>query len=140
MASCPTTSTPSWPAPSAPPSCSSARDRPAARTPSSSATTCARPAPELVAAFAAGATGQGVDVVEIGLAATDELYFASGRLDLPGAMFTASHNPAQYNGIKLCRAGRRPGRAGHRPAPRSATWSQGFLVGGLPARTSGPAR
>ncbi len=64
--------------------------------------------PELVAAFAAGAAGQGADVVDIGLASTDELYFASGSLDLPGAMFTASHNPARYNGIKLCRAGAAP--------------------------------
>jgi phosphomannomutase len=64
--------------------------------------------PELVAAFAEGATGQGADVVEIGLASTDQLYFASGHLDLPGAMFTASHNPARYNGIKLCRAGASP--------------------------------
>ena len=64
--------------------------------------------PELVAAFAEGATEQGADVVLIGLASTDELYFASGSLDLPGAMFTASHNPARYNGIKLCRAGARP--------------------------------
>lgn len=64
--------------------------------------------PELVAAFSAGVTGQGVDVVDIGLASTDELYFAAGRLDLPGAMFTASHNPARYNGIKLCRAGATP--------------------------------
>lgn len=44
----------------------------------------------------------------IGLASTDQLYYASGALDVPGAMFTASHNPAQYNGIKLCRAGARP--------------------------------
>jgi phosphomannomutase len=64
--------------------------------------------PELSAAFAAGAADQGADVVVIGLASTDELYFASGSLDLPGAMFTASHNPAQYNGIKLCRSGARP--------------------------------
>jgi phosphomannomutase len=64
--------------------------------------------PELVAAFADGATGQGADVVEIGLASTDQLYFASGHLDLPGAMFTASHNPARYNGIKLCRAAASP--------------------------------
>jgi phosphomannomutase len=64
--------------------------------------------PELVAAFAAGANEQGVDVLEIGLASTDELYYASGSLDRPGAMFTASHNPARYNGIKLCRAGARP--------------------------------
>ena len=64
--------------------------------------------PELVAAFADGVAGQGVDVVEMGLASTDELYFASGHLGLPGAMFTASHNPAQYNGIKMCRAGATP--------------------------------
>lgn len=64
--------------------------------------------PELVAAFSAGVTEQGVDVVDIGLASTDQLYFAAGYLDLPGAMFTASHNPAQYNGIKLCRAGAAP--------------------------------
>lgn len=60
--------------------------------------------PELAAAFADGVLGQGLDVVHIGLASTDQLYFASGDLDCPGAMFTASHNPARYNGIKLCRA------------------------------------
>jgi phosphomannomutase len=64
--------------------------------------------PELVAAFAEGVTAHGLDVVNIGLASTDMLYFASGALDVPGAMFTASHNPAQYNGIKLCRAGAAP--------------------------------
>ncbi|MDQ1615389.1 MAG: phosphomannomutase [Actinomycetota bacterium] len=64
--------------------------------------------PGLAAAFADGATGQGADVVVIGLASTDELYFASGHLDVPGAMFTASHNPAHYNGIKMCRAGAAP--------------------------------
>ncbi|KQH80627.1 phosphoglucosamine mutase [Mycobacterium gordonae] len=64
--------------------------------------------PSLSAAFAAGVTGQGLDVVRIGLASTDQLYFASGLLDCPGAMFTASHNPAAYNGIKLCRAGAKP--------------------------------
>ena len=47
-------------------------------------------------------------MVDIGLASTDQLYFAAGQLNLPGAMFTASHNPAQYNGIKLCRAGATP--------------------------------
>jgi phosphomannomutase len=64
--------------------------------------------PELAAAFAAGVAAHGLDVVNIGLASTDMLYFASGALDVPGAMFTASHNPAQYNGIKLCRAGAAP--------------------------------
>ena len=64
--------------------------------------------PALSAAFAAGVTAQGLDVVRIGLASTDQLYFAAGQLDCPGAMFTASHNPAAYNGIKLCRAGAKP--------------------------------
>lgn len=64
--------------------------------------------PELVAAFADGVTSQGCDVIKIGLASTDGLYFASGKLQLPGAMFTASHNPAQYNGIKLCKPGAAP--------------------------------
>ncbi len=63
---------------------------------------------ELAAAFSAGARSAGVDVVDLGLASTDMLYFASGRLDAPGAMFTASHNPAAYNGIKMCLAGARP--------------------------------
>src|SRR5689334_10197377 len=64
--------------------------------------------PALAAAFAEGVMAQGLDVVHIGLASTDQLYFASGMLDCPGAMFTASHNPAAYNGIKLCRAGAKP--------------------------------
>jgi phosphomannomutase len=64
--------------------------------------------PTLSAAFATGVTGQGLDVVRIGLSSTDQLYFASGLLDCPGAMFTASHNPAAYNGIKMCRAGAKP--------------------------------
>ncbi|TVT62287.1 phosphomannomutase/phosphoglucomutase [Amycolatopsis rhizosphaerae] len=64
--------------------------------------------PELAEAFAEGVTSQGLDVISIGLASTDQLYFASGSLNLPGAMFTASHNPAKYNGIKLCRAGAAP--------------------------------
>jgi phosphomannomutase len=59
-------------------------------------------------AFAEGVVGRGVDVVEAGLGSTDLLYFAAGSLDVPGAMFTASHNPAQYNGIKMCRAGAAP--------------------------------
>ena len=64
--------------------------------------------PELVDAFAEGVMEQGLDVIDIGLASTDLLYFASGRLDVPGVMFTASHNPAEYNGIKLCRSGAAP--------------------------------
>jgi phosphomannomutase len=64
--------------------------------------------PELVDAFAEGVMSQGLDVVDIGLCSTDMLYFASGSLDMPGAVFTASHNPAQYNGIKLCRRGAAP--------------------------------
>jgi phosphomannomutase len=64
--------------------------------------------PELSQAFAAGVTSRGVDVVHIGLCSTDGLYYASGALDLPGAMFTASHNPARYNGIKMCRSAARP--------------------------------
>ena len=63
---------------------------------------------ELSAAFAEGAMEQGVDVVELGLASTDLLYFASGHLGVPGAIFTASHNPAGYNGIKMCLAGATP--------------------------------
>ncbi|MBV9832344.1 MAG: phosphomannomutase/phosphoglucomutase [Marmoricola sp.] len=64
--------------------------------------------PGMSRAFAEGAAQAGADVALIGLASTDELYFASGHLDRPGAMFTASHNPARYNGIKLCRAGAAP--------------------------------
>lgn len=64
--------------------------------------------PSLADGFAAGVTGQGLDVVRVGLASTDQLYFASGLLDCPGAMFTASHNPAAYNGIKMCRAAAKP--------------------------------
>src|SRR5213078_4750893 len=62
----------------------------------------------LAAAFIAGVREQGTDVVALGLTSTDLIYFAAGRLDAPGAMFTASHNPARYNGIKLCLAGARP--------------------------------
>jgi phosphomannomutase len=68
-----------------------------------------RPSSEpLAQAFADGVAARGANIVHIGLASTDQLYFASGWLGLPGAMFTASHNPAQYNGIKLCRAGAAP--------------------------------
>jgi phosphomannomutase len=64
--------------------------------------------PELAEAFSAGVTSNGTDVIRIGLASTDLLYFAAGSKNLPGAMFTASHNPAAYNGIKLCLSGARP--------------------------------
>jgi len=63
---------------------------------------------ELVEAFTDGVLSQGLDVVDIGMCSTDMIYFAAGSLDAPGAMFTASHNPAKYNGIKLCQAGARP--------------------------------
>jgi phosphomannomutase len=63
---------------------------------------------ELAAAFAEGAMSRGVNVIDLGLASTDMLYFAAGSLNAPGAMFTASHNPAQYNGIKFCLSGARP--------------------------------
>jgi phosphomannomutase len=59
--------------------------------------------PDLAAAFIEGATGTGAEVIDVGLVSTDALYFASGTLDAPGAMFTASHNPSRYNGLKLCR-------------------------------------
>ena len=59
-------------------------------------------------AFALGARSEGVTVIDLGLASTDLLYFAAGSLDAPGAMFTASHNPARYNGLKLCLSGARP--------------------------------
>ncbi|MFI7075897.1 phosphomannomutase/phosphoglucomutase [Micromonospora sp. NPDC049903] len=64
--------------------------------------------PALAEAFATGVRAEGRPVIEIGLASTDMVYYASGALGLPGAMFTASHNPAQYNGIKMCHAGARP--------------------------------
>jgi phosphomannomutase len=63
---------------------------------------------QLAAEFARGVMEQGTDVVDLGLASTDLLYYASGALDAPGAMFTASHNPSRYNGVKLCLAGARP--------------------------------
>jgi phosphomannomutase len=91
--------------------------------------------PELSRAFAEGVAAQGYDVTVIGLCSTDGLYYASGSLDRPGAMFTASHNPAQYNGIKLCRAGAKPVGAdtGLDDVRRLA---EQFLVEGVP---TGPA-
>ena len=75
---------------------------------SSSPATCARRARSWSTRSSDGLLEQGVDVVDLGLASTDLMYFAAGTLDAPGAMFTASHNPAQYNGVKLCLAGARP--------------------------------
>jgi phosphomannomutase len=63
---------------------------------------------DLVAAFTDGVTATGTDVVDLGMASTDLIYFAAGKLEAPGAMFTASHNPARYNGIKFCLAGAKP--------------------------------
>jgi len=92
--------------------------------------------PGLARAFADGALHRGASVIEIGLASTDMLYFASGHLGLPGAMFTASHNPAKYNGIKFCRAaavavGRDSGLAEIRAG------AERYLTDGLPP---GPRR
>jgi phosphomannomutase len=84
--------------------------------------------PSLAAAFGAGVTAQGLDVVRIGLASTDQLYFAAGLLDCPGAMFTASHNPAAYNGIKMCRAGAKPVGA-----ETGLTAIRADLIAGVPA-------
>jgi phosphomannomutase len=95
--------------------------------------------PDLLAGFAEGAGRQGAEVVDIGLASTDLLYFASGRLELPGAMFTASHNPARYNGIKLCRAGAQPIGADTGLAEIRDT-AQRYLESGLPEPAGRPGR
>ncbi len=93
--------------------------------------------PDLVAAFADGLTSRGVDVVLIGLCSTDGLYHASGALDLPGAMFTASHNPAEYNGIKMCHAGARP--VGQETGLADVRRLAGrYLEDGLPAPVAEP--
>src|SRR5690242_1286004 len=87
--------------------------------------------PGLARAFADGALHRGASVIEIGLASTDMLYFASGHLGLPGAMFTASHNPAKYNGIKFCRAGAvAVGRDSGLAEIRAG--AEGYLEEGLP--------
>jgi phosphomannomutase len=99
-----------------------------------------RPSSEpLAAAFIDGATLAGADVTDIGLCSTDVVYFAAGRLDAPGAMFTASHNPAQYNGIKLCRAGAAPvgeqsGLAQIREMVASGVTSRGDSPGKIESR------
>jgi len=91
----------------------------------------------LAAAFAEGASSQGADVVEAGLASTDTLYFAAGYLDVPGAMFTASHNPARYNGIKLCRSGAAPVGQDSGLADIRAL-AETYLAEGLPAYDGKP--
>lgn len=95
--------------------------------------------PGLSRAFARGAASLGADVTLIGLCSTDELYFASGRLGLPGAMFTASHNPAQYNGIKMCRAGAAPVGQDTGLADIRAL-AEKWLDSGRPAAPAPPAR
>ena len=96
--------------------------------------------PELVDAFSRGVMEHGSDVVDLGLASTDLMYYAAGTLDAPGAMFTASHNPAGYNGVKFCLSGARPGGVdtgldevkrvagdvleGHGPLPAATAGSQ----------------
>ncbi|MEO7122163.1 MAG: phosphomannomutase/phosphoglucomutase [Lacisediminihabitans sp.] len=90
--------------------------------------------PGFAAAFAAGARARGANVVSIGLCSTDESYFASGHLNAAAAMFTASHNPATYNGIKFSRAGARgisfdTGLHGIRDRATA------FLADGIPAAT-----
>jgi phosphomannomutase len=94
--------------------------------------------PGLAGAFAAGANAAGSAVVHIGLASTDELYYASGSLGRPGAMFTASHNPAKYNGIKLCRAGARP--VGQDSGLAVVRQRAAELLGDLDAVADGPTR
>ena len=87
----------------------------------------------LAEAFARGAAAQGADVIEGGLGSTDMLYYASGALGIPGAMITASHNPAKYNGIKLCREGARPVGA-----DTGLTELRDMAAAGVPS-TGGPA-
>ena len=90
---------------------------------------------ELGSAFADGVASQGVDVVESGLGSTDLLYYAAGSMDIPGAMFTASHNPAKYNGIKLCLAGAKPvGQESGLVQIRED--AEKFLAEGIPAGSS----
>ncbi|HUR74913.1 MAG TPA: phosphomannomutase/phosphoglucomutase [Sporichthya sp.] len=91
--------------------------------------------PELAAAFAEGVASRGRDVVDIGLVCTDAVYYASGRWSCPGAMFTASHNPAGYNGIKLCRSGARPVGQDTGLAEVRAAAEQGLPAGAGPVGT-----
>jgi phosphomannomutase len=93
--------------------------------------------PSLVKAFTRGLNEHGIDVVDIGLASTDLMYYASGTLDVPGAMFTASHNPAGYNGVKLCLEGARPVGADSGLADVKAV-AQAVLDGNEPERSATP--
>ncbi|MEV6425319.1 phosphomannomutase/phosphoglucomutase [Streptomyces sp. NPDC051662] len=93
--------------------------------------------PGLASSFARGAVSRGADATIIGLCSTDQLYYASGDMDLPGAMFTASHNPAQYNGIKMCRAGAAPVGQDTGLAEIRAL-AEGWLADGAPASATKP--
>jgi hypothetical protein len=92
----------------------------------------------LADAFGRGAASQGADVIAAGLGSTDMLSYASGSLDIPGAMITASHNPARYNGIKLCRAGARPVGAGTGLADLRKMAADGVAARPGPGRTVAP--
>jgi phosphomannomutase len=96
---------------------------------------CRLSSPALAEAFVSGVTAEGVGVVDIGLATTDLVYFASGRLSLPGAMFTASHNPPQYNGLKLCKPGAAP--VGEETGLRDVRDLAAGLNGAAPAGATG---
>src|ERR1700760_3494543 len=89
----------------------------------------------LAAAFGRGVTTQGADVIAAGLGSTDMAYYASGDLGIPGAMITASHNPARYNGIKLCRAGAKP--VGQETGLAEL---KDMVRAGVPAGTAAPGR
>lgn len=90
---------------------------------------------QLSSAFMDGARSLGVGIVDVGLGSTDMLYFTSGELDIPGVMFTASHNPATYNGIKMCLSGARP-ISSDTGLHEIAEIAQGFLENGIPTSSS----
>lgn len=69
---------------------------------------CRASSPEMAEAMTQGITGAGASVLALGEVPTDLVYYVSGSRGLPGVMITASHNPSNYNGIKLCRAGAAP--------------------------------
>ena len=98
---------------------------------------CRLSSPALAEAFAHGVVTSGVGIVDIGLATTDMVYFASGRLSLPGSMFTASHNPPNYNGLKLCRPGAAPvgEESGLRDIQALAQSESSTMTPGLPLAT-----